>query len=122
MTKRNVTTSMGLSLLAACAAITLNVPPAAAHSQAACKIEALYACQDMQGDHALCVKYAEQLCANHSHGGNGPDAAGTDYHSPGANPLGSRRGGNLAIGSLRGGQLRMPAGSSLRIGGGPRMR
>lgn len=67
LTPRHVIRTIAATLTLACTATTLATLPARAHSQAACKIEALYACQDMQGKHGICVQYAIQLCANHSH-------------------------------------------------------
>jgi hypothetical protein len=76
--------TLSLSLVLASGALALAAVPARAHSQAACKIEALYACQDMQGVHGICVQYAIQLCAGHSHAINNlPYRSG----APGTGPV-----------------------------------
>ena len=77
---------LSLSVVLACGALVLATLPARAHSQAACKIEALYACQDMQGKHGICVQYAVQLCANHSHAINN-----LPYQSTNSGQVGPRR-------------------------------
>jgi hypothetical protein len=104
--------TIGFRLMLASGALVLCEQPARAHSQAACKIEALYACQDMQGKHGICVQYAVQLCAGHSHAiGNLP------LHSRNPGPVGPRRHGLNAAGSMRHGATLSHRGTmGLRMG------
>ena len=114
--QRRLAGPMGLSLMIACGALALGAPPAGAHSQASCKVGALYACKDMQGQHEICVAYATQLCAGHDH------IIAHPYRTPGglsANP--GRNGGVLTRSRL---SPSRPAGmfSPGRGTGGPSIR
>lgn len=117
MTKSNrtIASTIGLSLLIGGGIIALHAQPAAAHSQAACKIEALYACQDMQGKHEICVQYATQLCANHSH-----SLPGAGFSSNPGKPRSSLLAPTAGGGSA--GFNRGLVGPGVRMGGMSRVR